>query len=30
MRTDGQTGMTQLIVTFRSFGKAPKNRSHKH
>jgi hypothetical protein len=24
MRTDGQTGMTKLIVVFRNFAKAPK------
>ena len=27
MRTDGQTDMTKLIVTFRSFANAPKNSS---
>ena len=25
MRTDGQTDMTKLIVTFRNFANAPKN-----
>jgi hypothetical protein len=26
MRTDGRTDMTNLIVAFRNFAKAPKNR----
>jgi len=30
MWTDGQTDMTKLIVTFRSMGKAPKNRRHEN
>jgi hypothetical protein len=26
MRTDGQTDMTNLIITFHNFSKAPKNK----
>ena len=28
MRIDGQTDMTNLIVSFRNFAKAPTRRSH--